>query len=206
MSKVQVFNKSGKKVSEITVPKEIFEAPVKEYLMHEAVVNYLANQRRGTASTKTKSEIRGGGRKPWRQKGTGRARAGSIRSPLWRKGGTTFGPKPRDYSYSIPKKVKKNALISALSLKFAESQLYVLDSLDFENAKTREGAKLLEILNLDSALIVDTQENKNLILSVRNIPSVKVVDYKQVHIFDVLNFRSLVFTQKAFESFVEKMK
>ncbi len=206
MTKIQVLDKSGKKISEINVPKAVFSYPVKEHLLYEAVVNYRANQRQGSASTKTKSEVRGGGRKPWRQKGTGRARAGSIRSPLWRKGGVAFGPKPRNYYYSLPKKAKRNALKSALSMKFAEKQILVLKALDLKEPKTKEGAKLLEILNLDSALIVDQHQNKNLFLSLRNIPKIKPIDYNQVNVYDVLNHKWLVFTQKAFESLMEKLK
>lgn len=206
MAKIQVLDKSGKKISEINVPKAVFSYPVKEHLLYEAVVNYRANQRQGSASTKTKSEVRGGGRKPWRQKGTGRARAGSIRSPLWRKGGVAFGPKPRNYYYSLPKKAKRNALKSALSMKFAEKQILVLKVLDLKEPKTKEGAKLLEILNLDSALIVDQHQNKNLFLSLRNIPKIKPIDYNQVNVYDVLNHKWLVFTQKAFESLMEKLK
>ena len=124
--KVQVLDQSGNPVREMDLPEEVFSYPVKDHLIYEAVVNYLANQRQGTACTKTRGEVSGGGRKPWRQKGTGRARAGSIRSPLWRHGGTVFGPKPRDYSYSIPRKAKKNALKSALATKLAEKQLLVV--------------------------------------------------------------------------------
>jgi large subunit ribosomal protein L4 len=206
MSKIQILDQSGKKVSEMTAPKEIFSYPVKEHLLYEAVVNYRANQRRGTASTKTRGEVSGGGRKPWRQKGTGRARAGSIRSPLWKKGGITFGPKPRNYSYSIPKKAKRNALKSALSMKLAEDQLLILKALELKEPKTKEGAKILEALKLDSALIVDNHQNKNLFLSLRNIPKVKAVDYNLVNVYDVLNHKWLVFTQKAFESLMEKLK
>lgn len=206
MSKIKVLNKSGKGISEINAPKEIFAYPVKEHLLYEAVVNYRANQRQGSASTKSRSDVRGGGRKPWRQKGTGRARAGSIRSPIWRKGGITFGPKPRSYYYSMPKKAKRNALKSALSMKFAEKKILVLKALDFKEPKTKEGAKLLEILKLDSALIVDQHENKNLFLSLRNIPKTKAVDYNQVNVYDVLNYKWLVFTQNAFESLMEKFK
>jgi large subunit ribosomal protein L4 len=206
MSKIQVLDQSGKKVSEMTAPKEIFSYPVKEHLLYEAVVNYRANQRRGTASTKTRGEVSGGGRKPWRQKGTGRARAGSIRSPLWKKGGVTFGPKARDYYYSIPKKAKKNALKSALSMKLAEDQLLILKALELKEPRTKEGAKILEALKLDSALIVDHHQNKNLFLSLRNIPKVKAVDYNLVNVYDVLNHKWLVFTQKAFESLMEKLK
>lgn len=206
MLKVQVLDKSGNKVKEISAPKEIFSYDVKSSLLYEAVLNYQANQRRGTASTKSRAQVRGGGRKPWRQKGTGRARAGSIRSPLWKKGGITFGPKPRNYSYSLPKKAKKNALKSALSMRLAESQLLIIKELDLKESKTKEGAKLMEVLNLDSALIVDTQENKNLFLSLRNIPNIKTVDYNQVNIYDVLNYKWLVFTEKSFKAFVEKLK
>jgi len=206
MLKVQVLDKSGNRVKKISAPKEIFSYDVKSPLLYEAVLNYQANQRRGTASTKSRAQVRGGGRKPWRQKGTGRARAGSIRSPLWKKGGITFGPKPRNYSYNLPKKAKKNALKSALSMRLAESQLLIIKELDLKESKTKEGAKLMDVLNLDSALIVDTQENKNLFLSLRNIPNIKTVDYNQVNIYDVLNYKWLVFTEKSFKVFVEKLK
>jgi len=206
MQKFKVLDRSGKKVNEISIPEEIFSYPVKDHLLYEAVVNYRANQRRGTASTRTRAGVRGGGRKPWRQKGTGRARAGSTRSPLWRKGGVTFGPKPRDYSYNLPKKVKRNALKSALSLKFAEKNLLVLKELDFKEPKTKEGMNFLEKLQLDSALIVDSHKNKNLILSLRNIPKVKVVDFSQVNVYDVLDHNWLVFSQSAFESLMERLK
>lgn len=205
MSKIKVLDRGGKGISEINAPKEVFNYPVKEHLLYEAVVNYRANQRQGSAFTKTRSEVRGGGRKPWRQKGTGRARAGSIRSPLWKKGGITFGPKPRSYYYSLPKKAKRNALKSAFSMKFAEKQILILKALDFKEPKTKEGKKLLEVLKLDSALIVDKHENKNLFLSLRNIPRVKAVDYNQVNVYDVLNHKWLVFTQNAFESLMEKI-
>jgi len=206
MLKVQILDKSGNKVKEISTPEEIFSYDVKSPLLYEAVLNYRANQRRGTASTKTRGQLRGGGRKPWRQKGTGRARAGSNRSPLWRKGGTTFGPKPRNYSYSLPKKARKNALKSAVSMRLAENQLLIVKNLDLKEPNTKEGAKLMDTLNLDSALIVDNQENKNLFLSLRNVPNIKTVDCNQVNIYDVLNHRWLVFTEKSFEAFVEKLK
>jgi len=206
MAKVHVLDQSGKKTKEISAPEEVLSYPVKEHLIYEAVVNYRANQRRGTASTKTRAEVRGGGRKPWRQKGTGRARAGSSRSPLWRSGGISFGPKPRDYSYKMPRKAKRNALKSALAMKFAEKQIMVLDSLKFKEPKTKEGANLLKKLKLDSVLVIDNKENKNLFLSLRNIPKVKAVDSNQVNIYDVLNHTSLVFTQEAFESLMERLK
>ena len=206
MHKLKVLDRSGKKVNEVSLPEGVFSYPVKNHLLYEAVVNYRANQRRGTAFSKTRAEVRGGGRKPWRQKGTGRARAGSTRSPLWRKGGVTFGPRPKDYSYNLPKKVKRNALKSALSLKFAEKNLLVLKELDFKEPKTKEGMNFLEKLQLDSALIVDSHQNKNLILSLRNIPKVKVVDFSQVNVYDVLDHNWLVFSQSAFESLMERLK
>jgi large subunit ribosomal protein L4 len=206
MAKVQILDQSGKKTKEINAPEDILSYPLKEHLIYEAVVNYRANQRRGTASTKTRADVRGGGRKPWRQKGTGRARAGSIRSPIWRSGGTTFGPKPRDYSYKMPKKAKRNALKSALAMKFAEKQLMVLDRLEFKEPKTKEGVNFLKKLNIESALVIDNQENRNVFLSLRNIPKVKAVDSSQVNIYDVLNYKLLVFSQKAFESLMERLK
>jgi large subunit ribosomal protein L4 len=206
MAKVHVLDQSGKKTKEINAPEEVLSYPLKEHLIYEAVVNYRANQRRGTASTKTRAEVRGGGKKPWRQKGTGRARAGSTRSPLWRSGGVTFGPKPRDYSYKMPRKARRNALKSALAMKFAEKEITVLDTLKFKEPKTKEGASFLKKLNLDSVLVVDERENKNVFLSLRNIPKVKAVDFNQINIYDVMNHKSLVFTQKAFESLMERLK
>jgi large subunit ribosomal protein L4 len=206
MAKVPILDQTGKKTKEINAPKDVLSYPVKEHLIYEAVVNYRANQRRGTASTKTRAEVRGGGRKPWRQKGTGRARAGSTRSPLWRSGGITFGPRPRDYSYKMPRKAKRNALKSALAMKFAEKQIMVLDNLEFKEPKTKQGMNFLKKLKIESALVIDSQENRNLFLSLRNIPKVKAVDFNQVNIYDVLNHKSLVFTQKAFESLMERLK
>jgi large subunit ribosomal protein L4 len=206
MAKVQILDQTGKKTKEINAPEDVLSYPLKEHLIYEAVVNYRANQRRGTASTKTRAEVRGGGRKPWRQKGTGRARAGSIRSPIWRSGGVTFGPKPRDYSYKMPKKAKRNALKSALAMKFADKQIMVLDNLKFKEPKTKEGVKFIKKLKLESALVIDNQDNRNVFLSLRNIPKVKAIDINQVNIYDVLNHKSLVFSQKAFESLMERLK
>ncbi len=206
MPTVQVLDTSGKKIKDVKAPDEIFAVPLKEHLLYESVINYRANQRQGTASTKTRGEVRGGGRKPWRQKGTGRARAGSTRSPIWKGGGTTFGPKPRDYSYSLPKKAKKTALKSALSMKLAEKQLLIVEALELKEPKTKEAAALIKGLKLDSALIVDQLDNKNLFLSARNIPKTKVVDVSQVNVYDVLNYNWLVLTKRAFDSLTEKLK
>jgi large subunit ribosomal protein L4 len=206
MAKIQVLDKSGKATAEMSLPKEVFSYPVKEHLLYEAVISHQANKRAGTASTKIRSEVRGGGRKPWRQKGTGRARAGSIRSPLWRKGGITFGPRPRSFYYNLPKQARKNALKSALAIKYAEKQLIILNELEFKEPKTKEGVKLIQNFKLDSALIVDSDENKNLFLSLRNVPKTKTIDYHQVNTYDILKHNWLVFTQQAFESLMEKLK
>ena len=206
MPTVQVINSSGKKVKEIKAPDEVYAFPAKDHLIYEAVINYRANQRQGTASTKTRGEVRGGGRKPWRQKGTGRARAGSIRSPLWKGGGTTFGPRPRDYSYSLPKKAKKIALKSAISKKLNEKQLLIVDALEMKEPRTKEGATLIIALNVDSALFVDSHENKNLFLSLRNIPRVKAVDTTQLTVYDVMKYKWLVLTTRAFDTVTEKLK
>lgn len=206
MAKVQVLNIAGNKVKEISVPGGVLDAPLKEHLLYESVVNYQANQRSGSAATKTRAMVRGGGRKPWRQKGTGRARAGSIRSPIWRKGGITFGPSPRSYAFSMPRKAKRNALKSALSMKHNEKQLLILDTIEFKEPKTKEGVKFLKELKIDSALVVDNQKNRNMFRSLRNIPKVKAIDFNNLNIYDMLNFKSLVFSQKAFESLVEKLK
>jgi large subunit ribosomal protein L4 len=206
MRKLQVLDKSGKSAREIELPDEVFAYPAKDHLIYEAVINYQANQRRGTAATKSRSLVTGGGKKPWRQKGTGRARAGSSRSPLWRKGATTFGPKPKDYSYEIPKKARRNALKSALTLKLKADRILVLQDLGFEEAKTKAAAQWLKGLKVDSALVVDRTENKNLFLALRNIPGVKPVDFKQINIYDVMNYKWLVFSEQAFDSVMERLK
>jgi len=204
--KIQVLDQSGKPVKELKIPEEVFSYPVKEHLVYEAIVNYLANKRQGTASTRNRGEVSGGGRKPWRQKGTGRARAGSVRSPLWRHGGTVFGPKPRDYGYAIPKKARKNALKSALTAKLAEKQLLVIDKIKIAQPKTKEAAAWLKNLKIDSALIIDNRENENLFRSARNIPRVKAVNDEQLNVYDVLKYTWILVSQKAFDSLVERLK
>jgi large subunit ribosomal protein L4 len=204
--KLQVLDQSGNPVREMDLPEEVFSYPVKDHLIYEAVVNYLANQRQGTACTKTRGEVSGGGRKPWRQKGTGRARAGSIRSPLWRHGGTVFGPKPRDYSYSIPHKAKKNALKSALATKLAEKQLLVVEEINLTQPKTKEAVNWLKNLKIDSALIIDDRANINLFRAVRNLPEVKAVEASKLNVYDVLRYRWIVFSQRSFNSLVERLK
>jgi len=206
MAKIQVLDEGGKVTTEMNLPKEVFSYPVKEHLLYEAVISHRVNKRAGTASTKTRSEVRGGGRKPWRQKGTGRARAGSIRSPLWRKGGIVFGPRPRSFYYNLPKQAKRNALKSALAMKYTEKQLIVLKKLEFKEPKTKEGVKLLQNFNLDSALIVDSHENKNLFLSLRNLSKIKAVDYNKINAYDILKHKWLVFTEPAFKFLMEKLR
>jgi large subunit ribosomal protein L4 len=206
MLKLHVLDKGGKTAREIEVPEGVFAYPAKDHLIYEAVINYQANPRRGTAATKTRSLVSGGGKKPWRQKGTGRARAGSTRSPLWRKGATTFGPKPKDYSYEIPKKARRNALKSALSLKLKAKRIMVLEELSLAEAKTKAAAEWLKGLNLDSALIVEGAGNRNLFLALRNIPKVKAVDPMRLNVYDVLNHKWLVFSEQALTSVMERLK
>ncbi len=206
MSKLHVTDASGNKTKEVSLPEAIFAYPVKEHLLYEAAVNHQANLRQGNASTKTRGRVTGSTRKPWRQKGTGRARAGSIRSPLWRKGGTVFGPLPRDYSYDLPKGMKANALKSALSLKNQENKILILDSLALAEPKTKEARKILQAFNLGSALFVDAHTNVNLFRAMRNIPRVKVVDPQVLSVFDVLKHDWLVITEPAFQSLVARLQ
>jgi large subunit ribosomal protein L4 len=205
MEKAKVLDKNGNVVAEVALPEAVFAYPAKAHLVYEAAVSYLANQRRGSAATKTRAEVSGSNRKPWRQKGTGRARAGATRSPLWRHGGTTFGPQPRDYASSLPRNAKRNALRSALAGKYAEKRLLILDDMSLKTAKTKDAAALLKGLNVDSALVVDGGENTSLFQSLKNIPKVKGTDWKQVNTHDVLKHRWLVIGRQAFVSLMEKL-
>lgn len=200
MAKVPLYNQNYEVVGEIDLRDDIFFAPIKDYLIYDVVKMYLANRRQGTASTKTRAEVSGGGKKPWRQKGTGRARAGSIRSPLWRKGGIVFGPKPRDYSYSLPKKVKKAAMRSALSLKVSENKLYVLDNLTLPEIKTKLMYNILKgKFNLDKALIVLPDKNPTIELSARNIPDVRVVRAENLNVYDIMKYENLMVLKDSIE-------
>ncbi|MBI5903897.1 MAG: 50S ribosomal protein L4 [Deltaproteobacteria bacterium] len=199
-----VLNKDGVKVSEIDLNDAIYGAEVKEHLFYEVVKMQMANRRAGTASTKTKGEVSGGGAKPWKQKGTGRARSGSIRSPLWRHGGTVFGPHPRDYSYKVPKKVVKAALKSALSLKLKDGRLKVIDSFELAEPKTRLALEILKKSSLDNALIVISGENRNLMLAVRNLKDFKVLNAAGINVYDLLNYDNILITRGALEK-VEAM-
>jgi large subunit ribosomal protein L4 len=194
---------SNKKVKDVELPA-LFGAEVKGHLLHAAVVNQLANKRAGTAATKTKGLVSGGGAKPFRQKGTGRARAGSSRSPLWRHGGTVFGPQPRDYSYSLPKKEKRAALAAALAAKVQDSHMVLLDKLELAAPKSKEMAALLKTLGVaESALVLIAGENKNVSLASRNIPGVKVIRMENINVYDLLKYRYLITTQDALATMQE---
>ena len=205
MSKLQVLNMSGQVAGEIEVPAAFFSYPVKPHLLYEAAVMRLANKRRGTAATQTRAEVSGSNRKPWRQKGTGRARVGSIRNPLWRKGGASHGPQPRDYHYDMPKRTKRNALRSALARRFAEKRLLILAEAELKEARTKAAVGLLKVLRLDSALIVDRADNRNLFAALRNIPRVKAVDSRLLSAFDILEHEWLVLTQRALQSLSKRL-
>lgn len=204
MPKVDLYNVSGQVVGNIELSENVFGAEVNKEVMHLAVVNQLANKRQGTQSTKTKSEVRGGGRKPWRQKGTGRARQGSIRSAQWIKGGIVLGPKPRSYRFTLPKKVKRVALKSALTSKVSGSEILVLDTLAFENIKTKQMVNVLNNLKVDSsALIVLSEKNENVEKSARNIPGVKTALVNTINVFDILKYNKFIITKEAVEKVEE---
>lgn len=198
MPKVALYNIQGQTVGEIELSDAVFGAEVNEALLHSAVVRYLANQRQGTADTKTRSEVSGGGRKPWRQKGTGRARQGSIRAPHWRHGGVVFGPTPRDFRLEMPKKARRAALRSALSAKVNAGDLLVLDQLDIAEPKTKVVVQLLGNLKADrKALIVTPDGNVNVYKSARNIPGVNAAPATDLNVYQVLAHDKVVLTQDA---------
>ena len=197
MANVAVFNMNGEQVGSIELNDAIFGIEANEHVMHLAVVQYLANQRQGTQSAKTRSEVRGGGRKPWRQKGTGRARQGSIRAPQWTGGGVVFAPKPRDYSFKLNKKFKRLALKSALSTKCQEEKIIVVDELNLSEVKTKEMVKVLANIKAEKALIVMDGSNKNVMLSARNIPNVKTAGVNTINVYDLLKHDTLVLTKDA---------
>ncbi len=195
MPKVDVYDIEGKKVKTIELKEEVFGIEPNETVVHHVLVNYLANQRQGTQSTKTRSEVSGGGRKPWRQKGTGRARQGSIRAPQWIKGGIALGPKPRDFSYRINKKERQLAIKSVLSSKVLENNLVVVDKLDLKEIKTKNMVKALENLKIEGkTLIVLPEKNENVQKSARNIEGVKTSLTSTINIHDLLNYNKLILT------------
>ncbi len=203
MPSVSMVDQNNKKVKDVELPS-IFSSEIRTHLLHAAVVNQLANRRAGTAATKNKALVSGGGKKPYKQKGTGRARAGSNRSPLWRHGGTVFGPTPRDYSYSLPKKTKRASLIDAVASKIADNRLILIDSLELAEPKTKQMSSLLKNLGVnEQALVIITGENKNLRLAARNIPSVKVLKIGNINVYDLLKYQYLITTQDALNAMQE---
>ena len=204
MPQVTVFDMTGKSVGEMTLSDAIFGIEPNTSVMHAAVVNYLANQRQGTQSTLTRSEVSGGGRKPWKQKGTGRARQGSTRAPQWTHGGIALGPKPRDYSYELPKKVKRLALKSAFSTKVADNDLIVVDNIAVEGFKTKAVVEMLSKLGADKkALIVMPELAQKLIKSAANIPGVKTALVNTINVYDILNYDKFIVAKGALEKIEE---
>jgi len=197
MALTDVFDIKGEKVGEVEIKDEVFNCDVKPYLMHDVVTMQLANRRRGTAATKTRKEVSGGGKKPFRQKGTGRARQGSSRSPLQPGGGTVFGPHPRDYSYSVPKKVRRSALRSALSVRYTGSAMKVLDKLDLEAISTKNFNGIVKTFSLTKPLFVIDKKNEVVEKSARNIPFVKVLRVEGLNVYDIIRHEQLILTLDA---------
>lgn len=204
MANVKVFNMSGSEVGSIDLNDNIFAVEVNEHVMHQAVVQYLANQRQGTQSAKTRAEVRGGGRKPWRQKGTGRARQGSIRAPQWTGGGVVFAPKPRDYRYTLPKTMRRLAMKSALSSKVIENEIIVLDELKFDAPKTKEMVKLLENVKAGKkVLIVTAEKDENIVKSAANIPGVRTALVSTMNVYEIINHTNFIVTKEAINKIEE---
>ena len=198
MSTISVFDMTGKQVSETELNDEVFGITPNEGVMHAAVVNYLANQRQGTQSTLTRTEVSGGGRKPWRQKGTGHARQGSIRAPQWVHGGIALGPKPRDYSYSLNKKVKRLAMKSALSAKVLDNNMIVLDALTLDEYKTKTVVEMLKALGVEGkALIVTAETDAKVVKSAANIPGIKTAAVNTLNVYDILNYDKFIVVKNA---------
>ena len=197
MANVSVYNMEGKEVGSIELNDAVFGVEVNEHLVHMAVLQQLANKRQGTQKAKTRSEVRGGGRKPWRQKGTGHARQGSTRAPQWKGGGVVFAPTPRDYSFKLNKKEKRAALKSALTSRVNESKFIVVDDLKLDEVKTKKMVGALKALNAEKALIVLEGDNDNVALSARNIPTVKVSYINTINVYDILKYNTLVLSKDA---------
>jgi large subunit ribosomal protein L4 len=203
MAKVAVYNMEGKEVDSIELNDSIFGVEVNEHLVHMAVLQQLANNRQGTQKAKTRSEVSGGGRKPWRQKGTGHARQGSTRSPQWTGGGVVFAPVPRDYSFKMNKKEKRAALKSVLTSKVADEKLVVVDELKLDEIKTKKFVEVMKNLNVEKALVVLDSMNENVIASAANIPTVKTVQTNELNVFDALKYDKVVVTKAAVETIEE---
>lgn len=205
MAVADVYNMEGEKVSEVDLNDDIFNVAVKPHVLHEVVVMQLACRRAGTSATKGRSDVRGGGQKPYRQKGTGRARAGSRRSPLWRGGGVVFGPTPRDFGYRVPKKVRKSALKMALSSKLQEKALMVVDRLHLEMAKTKRFAQILAALKAEEVLIVTEGKDEKVELSARNLPYAKVLRPEGLNVYDVLKYKNIILVEPAIGKIQERL-
>ena len=203
MASVSVYNMEGKETGKMELNDSIFAAPVNEHLVHMAVVLQLANKRQGTQKAKTRSEVRGGGRKPWRQKGTGHARQGSIRAPQWKGGGVVFAPAPRDYSFKMNKKEKVAAIKSALSSKVSENKLIVVEGMDLDAPKTKTMQSLLDNLDMKKALVVVGAEGRNVTLSVRNIPTARGVFANSINVYDILKYDNVIMTKSAIAAIEE---
>ncbi|MCX4267317.1 MAG: 50S ribosomal protein L4 [Lachnospiraceae bacterium] len=203
MAKVSVYNMEGNQVGEIELDDAVFGVEVNEHLVHMAVVNQLANKRQGTQSAKTRAEVSGGGKKPWRQKGTGHARQGSTRAPQWTGGGVVFAPKPRDYSFKMNRKEKAAALKSALTSRVLENKLIVLDSLNFDEIKTKKMQGVLNNLKVNKALVVLNEKNENVILSARNIPNVQTALTNTINVYDILKYNTMIVTKDAVKTIEE---
>lgn len=197
MPTVGLFNKEGKKVGDFQLSDKVFGVEVNKEVLHQVIVAQLANKRQGTQSAKTRAEVTGGGKKPWRQKGTGRARQGSIRAPQWIKGGIVFAPKPRDYSIAIPKSMKRVAMKSALSSKVEENEIVVLENLEIDEPKTKEIVKILDAFNAKKTLIVTAESNKNVYKSARNIEGVTVLPVNNINVYDILRYDKFIITKDA---------
>ncbi len=197
MPTVGLLNKAGEKVGDIQLNENVFGAEISEAAVHQVVVALLANKRQGTQSAKTRAEVSGGGIKPWRQKGTGRARQGSIRSPQWIHGGIVFAPKPRDYRMSIPKSMKRTAMKSVLTSKVQENEIFVLEDLSFETPKTKEAVAMFNALNVKKALVVVAESNENAYKSIRNIQGVAVVPVNNINVYYLLKYENLIITKDA---------
>jgi len=206
MPVVQIMDKTNSPVGEMSLPEEIFNVQVKPEILHQVVKAQLASKRAGTVGVKNRSQIRGGGRKPWRQKGTGRARAGSVRSPLWTGGAVTHGPQQRDYSLKINKKVKRLALRMALAAKLAEKSLIVVDDMSLASHKTREFAQVQKALDIEKGLIVVAKKDNNLSLASRNVPGVRVIADNQLGVYDILNTSLLIMTPQVVEHLQERLQ
>lgn len=205
MAMTEIYNIKKEKVGEVELNDSLYGVDVNPHLIHDVVRMQRANRRSGNASTKTRGELRGGGAKPWRQKGTGRARAGTRNSPLWRGGGTVFGPKPRDYSYNLPKKVKKLGLRMALSARFSEENLMVLDDFQMEEIKTKKFIDVMNMLNVDNALIVVPDNYENLSRSSRNVSGFKVLPAGGVNVYDILLHKHVVLLQTCLDQLEERL-